>query len=482
MSDTDADAARAAGRGEGAPREGSSANQPPQGPWPPPPPRGSHPPPPSAGGYGPPPGGYAPPPGGYPSPPGDPYSPPGGAYTPPPGGHQPGGEGHPPPPAAPRHRSSWAILAAVVAAALLLSGLGAGWGLAASRALHSVVSGTQGPIQTVPQVGGSSGQSGQTIDAQAVASKVGPATVDINTVVASLGQSAQAAGTGMILTSSGEVLTNNHVVEGSTSIKVTIPNRSGSYTATVVGVSPSADVALLQIQGVSGLPTVNLANSSNLSVGQAVVAIGNALGQGGSPTVTRGSITALDQTITASSDNGSSEQLSGLIQSDAPISPGDSGGPLANASGQVIGMITAGEAQGFRRTTSTVGYAIPTDKAVSVVNEIRAGHASSTILIGPTGYLGVSVRDLDPGTAARLGLDVSGGALVRGVAQGSPAAQAGITANSVITSIDGTSIGSANDLGPAIQSHKPGQRITVTWVDQGGTHTAGATLISGPAA
>jgi S1-C subfamily serine protease len=287
----------------------------------------------------------------------------------------------------------------------------------------------------------------------------------------------------MILTSSGEVLTNNHVVAGSTSIKVTIPGRSGTHTATVVGVSPTSDVALLQIQGVSGLPTITLADSTSLNVGQAVVAIGNALGQGGDPTVTQGAITALDQTITASSDNGSSEQLSGLIQSDASISPGDSGGPLANAAGQVIGMITAGEAQGFRRSTATtVGYAIPASSAVSVVNEIRDGHASSTILIGQTGYLGVSVRDLDASTAARLGLDVSGGALVRAVAQGSPAAQAGIGANSVITAIDGTTISSANDLGPAIQGHKPGQRIKVTWADQSGSHTASATLVAGPAA
>lgn len=485
MSDTDADTAREAGRGDGAPRGGWAPNQPPQDAWPPPPPPGTYSPPPG-GGYPPPP---PPPGGGYPPPPpGDPYSPPGGAYPPPPGGYQPppAGAAHPPQPGAPRHRSSWAILAAVVAGALLVSGFGVGWGLAASRALHAVV-GTQSPIRTVPQIGGSgSGSTGggasQSIDAQAVASRVSGAIVDINTTVASLGQSAQAAGTGMILTSSGEVLTNNHVVEGSTSIKVTVPSRSGTYTATVLGVSPSADVALIQVQGVSGLPTVTLANSSNLTVGQPVLAMGNALGQGGSPSVTQGTITALDQTITANSDNGSSEQLDGLIQSDAEISPGDSGGPLVNAAGQVIGMITAGEARGFRQTTSTVGYAIPASSAVSVVNEIRAGHASSSILIGPTGYLGVSVRDLDASTAARLGLNVTSGALVRGVAQGSPAAQAGITANSVITAIDGSSIGSANDLGPAIQNHKPGDRIRVTWVDQSGTHTASATLISGPAA
>ncbi|HXM55680.1 MAG TPA: trypsin-like peptidase domain-containing protein [Candidatus Dormibacteraeota bacterium] len=428
---------------------------------PPPPPQGGWPPPPPRGPYGP-----------YYSPP-EPTEPPAG----PP----------PTPPARPSHRSSWAILAVVVAGAVLLSGLGVGWGMAASRAINSVVSGvtgTQNPIRTVPQQNGTSnGASGQTLDVQAITDKVGAATVDINTVIASLNGSAQAAGTGMILTSNGEVLTNNHVVEGAKSIKVTIPGRSNTYTATVVGVSPSADVALIQVQGVSGLPTVTLADSSTLSIGQPVVAMGNALGQGGAPSVTQGSITALDQTITASSDNGSAEQLTGLIQSDASISPGDSGGPLVNSSGQVIGMITAGEAQGFRRSTSTtVGYAIPSNNAVSVVNEIRAGHASSSVLIGQTGYLGVSVANLDARTAARLGLDVSGGALVRGVEQGSPADKIGLAANAVITAIDGKTISSADDLSGPIQGHKPGEKIKVTWVDQSGTHTATATLIAGPAA
>ncbi|TMC01890.1 MAG: PDZ domain-containing protein [Chloroflexi bacterium] len=198
--------------------------------------------------------------------------------------------------------------------------------------------------------------------------------------------------------------------------------------------------------------------------------------------MTQGSITALDQTITASNDNGGSEQLTGLIQSDATIAPGDSGGALANSAGQVIGMITAGQATGFRQSSTNVGYAITASAAVGVVNEIRAGHASSTIFIGQTGHLGIGVQDLTPVSASRIGVNVSSGALVTGVESGSPAEQIGMTANSVITNIDGTAINSAADLTPAIQGHKPGEKIKVTWVDQGGTHTATATLVTGPVA
>jgi S1-C subfamily serine protease len=311
-----------------------------------------------------------------------------------------------------------------------------------------------------------------------VADKVSPAVVDINTVI---GRGGQAAGTGMILTSSGEVLTNNHVVQQATSIKVTIQGRANTYTATVLGVSPTADVALIQIQGVSGLPTVTLADSSSLSVGQSVVAMGNAGGQGGAPSVTEGSITALDQSITAS-DGNSSEQLSGLIQSDAQISAGDSGGPLVNASGQVIGMITAGATQGFRQTTTNVGFAIPSNTALGVVNDIRAGHASSSVIIGQSGMIGVTVTDLTAAAASQLGLNVSSGALVTSVVAGGPAQQAGIGRDSVITAVNGTTIDSSSALGPAIQTHKPGDHIQVKWVDQSGSHTATLTLVPGPVA
>jgi S1-C subfamily serine protease len=322
------------------------------------------------------------------------------------------------------------------------------------------------PIQPAPTTGGR-------LNADAIAAKLDPAIVDINTVVGS----GQAAGTGEIVTSNGEILTNNHVVDRSTSIQVTIAGRSQTYTAHVIGVDPSADVALIQVDGnVSGLPTISFGSSSTVKIGDPIVALGNALGQGGTPEVSQGSITALDQTITASEGGSKSEQLTGMLQSDATIYPGDSGGPLVNSFGQVVGMITAGDVQGFRSSASTVNYAIPSDTTLSVINQIRAGQASSQLIYGQTGYIGVSVQDLDANSAAQLNLTISSGALVASVVPSAPAAGAGITRYSVITSVGTTSITNIDDLGNALLAHKPGDRVGITWVNSSGTHTATVTL------
>jgi S1-C subfamily serine protease len=377
----------------------------------------------------------------------------------------------PPPPAPPQrgepHLWRWIIVSFLVAMiAAGGSGIGVGWGLAKALRTPTVV---QSPIAiasptTAPVAGG--------LDANRIAALVDPAIVDINTVVGS----SQAAGTGMILTSDGQVLTNNHVVDQSTSIKVSIAGRSGTYTAHVVGVDPSADVALIQIEGVSGLPTVTLASSSSLKVGDSVVALGNALGLGGAPAVSSGTVTALNQSITASEGGGKSEQLTGMIQSDAPISPGDSGGALVNSAGQVVGMVTAGDVQGFQSQTSTVNYAVPAETALSIVNTIRSGETSSDIIYGQVGYMGVSVRDLTPSLATRLGLSVSSGALVVSVVPGTPAESAGIGPDSVITKLGGDSVTSSASLGTVIRTHRPGEKVSVTWVDQRGTHTGSITL------
>jgi S1-C subfamily serine protease len=393
--------------------------------------------------------------------------PPGDGQQPPDGNHPAGGLGT---------TLRMATIALAICLIGLVGGLAIGWSLAQTHAISTTSA--QSPIATVPQT---PAQSAGTPNATAIAAKVDPFVVDVNTVIQSANGSGAAAGTGIILTSTGEVLTNNHVVSGSTSITVTIQGRSGTYVAHVLGVDPTKDVALIQVEGVSGLPTATLADSSTLQVGQPVVAFGNALGQGGAPSVSQGAIVALDQSLTAS-DGTSSELLTGMIQMDASISPGDSGGPIVNSAGQVLGMITAGQSVGRRTTATTVGFAIPTNTALTVVNQIRSGQATSEVILGQVGYIGVQVTDLTPSMAAQLGLSATSGALVTGVVAGSPAANAGIGRYSLITSAAGVTVDSSATLGAALHSHKPGDRVDVTWVDSTGvTHTASITLGTGPA-
>jgi S1-C subfamily serine protease len=227
------------------------------------------------------------------------------------------------------------------------------------------------------------------------------------------------------------------------------------------------------------MQTITTGNATNVEVGDQVLGVGNALGRGGEPTVATGSITGLDRTITAHDPNGSSERLSGMLQTDAKIQPGDSGGALIDAENQVVGMITAGSSDTTMSVTSrTVGFAIPIDTALAVVDQIHNG-GGGTVLMGQRGYLGVGVRPLDPTTAAQLG--VSQGALVVGLEAGGPAEQAGMTAPAVIEAIDGQTVTSADSLGPLLHSHTPGETAQVTWVDASGRHTASVQLIAGPA-
>jgi S1-C subfamily serine protease len=374
-------------------------------------------------------------------------------------GHAAGLPAPPPPPRKPQ-RARWVGLAVVILALLVVVGTlveGDGSGSAASPS-PSRASGGGGTASTV-----------------AVGS-----VVDIDTsaeVLGSDGLRPLGAGTGMVLTADGEILTNNHVVAGASAIQVTIPGR-GLETATVIGVDPTDDVALLRLNDVSGLSTVTIGDSSTVQVGDRVTAIGNAFGAPGPPTSTTGTVTAVHRSIVARDPAGdSTEHLNDVIQIDAGVHPGDSGGALVNQDGQVIGIITAGPSN----STAGVGFAIPIDAALGIVSEIRAGHESSTILLGERGFIGVAVRPLDAATATRLGLTDTSGALVSGVKEGSPAAQAGITAPSVITSIDGRPVGTLDELGAAIHAKTPGEQIAVTWVDAQGEHAATLTLAAGPA-
>lgn len=373
------------------------------------------------------------------------------------------------------------LAAAVVAAIILATGGGIGAGYALAGYIRAHTGSTAAHVQTVQPIQQSTSGGNANLDINAITRKVSPAVVDVNTVIQTASGSARAAGTGLIITSSGDILTNNHVVEGSVSIRVTIQGRSSTYAATVVGVDPSDDLAVIHISGVSGLPTVTMADSSTLKVGDTVYALGNALGLGGAPRVTQGNVTALDQSITASDNGAQAEQLTGMIQSDAEISPGDSGGALVNSAGQVVGIITAGQAEGFRSDSTTVAFAIPSSRAVDIANRILAGDAGNGIYIGPVGYLGVSVQDLDANSAAQLGVNITSGALVRGVVSGSPAEHAGITTGSVITAVNSSVVDSATSLGTALHQYKPGDQVKITWVTGSSTHSANVTLASGPA-
>lgn len=278
----------------------------------------------------------------------------------------------------------------------------------------------------------------------------------------------------MVLTSSGLVLTNNHVIEDTTSLSLQVDGTGPTYTAKVLGTDASDDVALLQMNGVSNLQTVSLGDSSTVAVGDAVVAIGNALGRGGTPQATTGSVTALNQTITAGDSVATTETLNGTIEIDAFIQPGDSGGPLVNGNGKVIGIDTAAQSAGrFGQTGSNIGFAIPINTAIAIAHQIEAGHGSSTVQIGTRGVLGVEVATDQSGS----------GAVVDGVQSGSPAAGAGITAGDVIIAINGQSVSGPTALQTALAGKHPGDNVSVGWTDaSGGHHSATVQLEPGPPA
>jgi S1-C subfamily serine protease len=324
--------------------------------------------------------------------------------------------------------------------------------------------------------------SSSTLSVAQLEAKVAPAVVD---VVSTLDYGAgEAAGTGIVLTSNGEVLTNNHVVEGATNVRVTDVGNGKTYTATVVGYDFTYDVAVLQLKGASGLATADLGNSSSVAEGQSVVALGNAGGRGGTPSSATGTITALGESITAYDEaTGSSEQLTGLIETSADIQSGDSGGPLVNMSGEVIGMDTAasssfqfqgpnGEAGG------TQGYAIPINEAAAIAKQIEAGHASSTVHVGASAFLGVQLASTSSFLSNGFG---STGATIAGVVSGSPAASAGLSAGDTITSVGGHAVTSPASLRSLLTRYYPGDKVSVSWVDQfGANHAATLKLAGGP--
>jgi S1-C subfamily serine protease len=303
--------------------------------------------------------------------------------------------------------------------------------------------------------------------------------VDIVTTV-NFGQG-EAAGTGIVLTSGGEVLTNNHVVSGSTSIKVTVLSTGRSYAAKVVGTSATNDIAVLQLEGASGLATAPMGTSSGLAVGDEVTGVGNAGNEPGTA-ASPGTVTDLDQQITASDGTGSGETLTGLIETDAAIASGDSGGPLLDADGKVVGIDTA--AQTDRTGATVAGYAIPIDHALDIASQILAGTDNATISQGVPAFLGVQTSAYGPwGGWAPQQSAYAAGVTISGVVTDSAADRAGLTSGDTITAVGGTEVATADELTTALAQRQPGDKVAITWTDSTGTsHTATVTLGEGPAA
>jgi S1-C subfamily serine protease len=358
----------------------------------------------------------------------------------------------------------------------------------------------------------------------AVLKKVEPSLVIINTTLQY--SSEQAAGTGMVLNSTGLVLTNNHVIENATKITATSMATGKTYPAKVVGYDVTGDVAEIQLQGASGLDPITAANPATVKSGISVVAMGNAEGESEIVPAT-GQVTGLNQTITASDQGGTvtSETLHGMIETNANIVAGDSGGPLANTAGQVIGMDTAGNDVSTPGQQSAAGFAIPIQTATAVASQISAGHASSTIVVGYPPFIGIYIgqgtnasptaqaeQERNGGggfggggfggngfggsgngnnascytsnanlTVPQTIASVNSGTLVLGTICGSPAASAGLTAGSVITEVNGQTIGSPESLTSVVSKYQPGTQIQLTWVTPAGqTKTGTVTLIPGP--
>jgi S1-C subfamily serine protease len=325
------------------------------------------------------------------------------------------------------------------------------------------------PQSATPSLPGSGNQGGPSTGNGStswatVAAAIDPGVVDIETRVSG----GIGAGTGMVLTADGEIITNNHVIDGASQIVVTTVVDGKTYRANVVGADPADDIAVIKLVGASGLATIPIGNSDDVKVGDQIAAIGNAGGQGGDPAIAPGTVTALHQQITASDPDGSnSETLTDVIQVAADMQPGDSGGALADVNGKAIGINAAASAGRSRyRTTTNQGFAIPMNKALAIAQQLvatgstgnSAGSSSGSGSTATHGYLGVQVRD---GSA--------GGAQIVTVVTAGPAAGAGLQAGAVITAVDGTAVASASDLTTILQQHAAGDRVAVGWTGADGT-------------
>lgn len=390
----------------------------------------------------------------------DPFATPPGGPTPPPTATPPSGSRPPAGRGGARRKLGVAVAAVALAASSGVVGGLVGANLNGDDA--ATVAATPTPVNnnttsgattpTVPAAASPSGGTAGGMDVQAVLAAIEPAVVQVTAQT----RSGVSTGTGFVISADGEILTNAHVVEGGTTVKVRLPGESTARTVRVVGADAAADVALLQLDGVSGLKAANLGSMNDVKVGDPVVAIGYALGLRGDPTVTTGIVSATDRTL---------GDLTGLIQTDAAINPGNSGGPLVDAQGRVIAINTAKlDTSGDGRNADGLGFAITIDDAVSIANRLRGGGDAAT---ARTAFLGVSTQDPEDGSL---------GTQVMEVTAGTGAEKAGIRVGDVITAVDGQQIAAGSDLGRAIRAAGPGATITLTIQRDGQTVELQATL------
>lgn len=313
------------------------------------------------------------------------------------------------------------------------------------------------------------------LDQSALLSQVVPGLVVIDTTLGY--QGAVGTGTGIVIDPNGDILTNNHVIEGATEITAVSLANSRAYTADVIGFDRDSDIAVIRLRGASGLPTAVLGTSSTLAVGDPIAAIGNSNGTGSAPSYAPGTVTEIGTSVRASNESGSnSKQLYDLIRVAADIRPGDSGGPLVNSAGQVVGVNVAATLT-FRMggVTGGEGFAIPIDRAMGIANQIRAGAASPSIHIGDTAFIGVAIADPLP-------FGGPPGAVVRQVLPDTPAMAAGLASGDVITAIDGIPVREADNLTAIMNQRRPGDIVTLTWIDRSGApRSAPLILMKGPA-
>lgn len=309
-----------------------------------------------------------------------------------------------------------------------------------------------------------------------IASKVAPGVVSIITEIRTsniFGQSqtGSAAGTGMIVTGDGYVLTNKHVIEGAKSITVVLDDGTRYEKVELIGTDPLSDVAFLKIPDANNLPTVTLGDSKTVHAGQQVIAIGNALGQFQN-TITSGVISGTGRSLTAANDDGTgAESLTDMIQTDAAINSGNSGGPLVNAAGEVIGINTATSAE-----ADGIGFAIPISSVKGMLNNVIQNNSADRAFVGVT-YVMIS-----PSVASEYDLPVSAGAYLyasdtkSAIVSGSPAEKAGLKDKDIILEINGVKIGTAGSISSIIGEYVPGDTVQLKVLRDGKEKTINLTL------